>query len=161
MEKSGKMLEKMNSIIPAWLIHLILWWSLLLYFPCATPATPITQDHLFLNVCRVFLQLVKESLNEQGNEEVSYCQKCAQAHRQTAGICLLRFLPSLRCHPTAGQYGRCRKWSTLPTLESRWRGFFLTFCNPLRVKFIRLNLLHNAQGARVLSSFRPPFSLSF
>ena len=34
-------------------IHLILLRSLLLDFPCATPATPIAPDHLFLNVLLV------------------------------------------------------------------------------------------------------------
>ena len=33
--------------------RLILLQSLLLYFPCTTPATPIAQDHLFLNVLSV------------------------------------------------------------------------------------------------------------
>ena len=45
-------------------IHLILLQSLLLNFPCATPATQIAQDRLFLNVRCGFLQLFEESLIE-------------------------------------------------------------------------------------------------
>ena len=49
---------------PASLIRLDLLRSLLLDSPCATRATPIALDSLFLNVCCIFLQLVEESLNE-------------------------------------------------------------------------------------------------
>ena len=49
---------------PADFICLILLRSLLLDFPCATPATPIAPDRLFFNVGCAFLQLVEELLIE-------------------------------------------------------------------------------------------------
>ena len=45
-------------------IRLILLRSLLLNFQCATLATPVAQDSLFLNVGCAFLQLVEELLIE-------------------------------------------------------------------------------------------------
>ena len=60
-------------------IRLTLLRSLLLDFPCTTPATPIAQDLLFFNVRFAFLQVVEESLIERRNEDVSCCQSCEQA----------------------------------------------------------------------------------
>ena len=47
---------------PARLMRIILLQGLLLEFSCATTGTPSSPDHLFLNVCCVVLQLVKELL---------------------------------------------------------------------------------------------------
>ena len=49
---------------PAGSTRLILLRIVLLDFPCATQATPIAQDLLFLNVRCAFLPLVEESLIE-------------------------------------------------------------------------------------------------
>ena len=67
---------------PAGLMRLILLWSLLLDFPCATPTSPIALD-LFVWMFAVnFCSWLKNSLSsciEWRNEDVSCCQSCEQA----------------------------------------------------------------------------------